>query len=373
MRRGLVLLMAIWIVLGNALAAAPVMAQSADTSADVAIVSRVVRDLSRAEQRQDYNMLYDLMLPDARRLVPRQAMLNWYESEETLVPTEDPVVASVTFGEYEYPLTGEVYDNVATVTYTQQGELGGVAEEEELVLHLWHDGQTWRWFFDGTERQVDRIARRTETLLDYHSPYATEAYQQIDAFWAQLFANAGREYVAPVDMVGVRVEPTETGCGMERDISAMLVYYCTLDQTIYYDPDFRDMVTDAGGDYAWYTIIAHEWGHHVQNLLGIDATMDPELDGGFYPIELELQADCMAGMYGQDAFARGLIDDRDTRAAARVTDAAGDLDGTSWDDPSAHGTGEQREQSFWTGFDDGLRGCNLDLVNPGQNENGWHS
>jgi predicted metalloprotease len=367
--------MAIWIVAGNLLATAPAMAQSTGTGteADVEIVSRMVRDLARAEQRQDYNMLYDLMLPDARRLVPRQAMLNWYESEEALVPTEDPVVSSVTFGEYEYPLTGEVYDNVATVTYTQQGELGGVAQEEELVLHLWHDGQTWRWFFDGTERQVDRIARRTETLLDYHSPYATEAFQQIDEFWAQLFANAGREYVAPVDMVGVRIEPTETGCGTERNISAMLVYYCTLDQTIYYDPEFRDMVMDAGGDYAWYNIIAHEWGHHIQNLLGIDATMDPELDGGFYPIELELQADCMAGMYGQDAFARGLISERDTRAAARVTDAAGDLEGTSWDDPSAHGTGEQREQSFWTGFDDGLRGCNLDLVNPGENENGWHS
>jgi uncharacterized protein len=368
MRPGLMILLAVWVMIGNVVAGSPVSAQS---DADVQVISRVVRDLSRAEGRQDVNYLYDLMLPDVRRVVPRQAMINWYASEATLIPTEDPVVDEVTFDSYDYAVTGETYENVATVTYTQVGEVDGVADVQERVVRLWHDGQTWRWFFGEDEQAVADIASETETTLGYESPYKTDAYRQIDAFWAQMFANAGLEYEPPVDMLGVRVQPLQTGCGVEEDIEMMAVYYCTLDQTIYYDPDFRDEIIDDLGEYGWYNIIAHEWGHHIQNLLGLNVTRDPELDGGYYTIELELQADCLAGMYGQDALARGLIRDRDVRAAARVTDSAGDASGTSWDDETAHGSGSQREESFWTGFDDGLRGCNLDLVNPGQDENGW--
>jgi predicted metalloprotease len=372
MRPGLVVLLTLWVMIGSVLAGSPALAQSsgADQETDIQVITRVVQDLSRAEGRQDFNYLYDLMVPDARRLLPRQAMVNWYTSESTFVPTEDPAIVDVTFAEYDDPVTGESYENVATVTYTQVGEVAGVEEVRDVVVRLWHDGQTWRWFFGQDDVSVDEIAAETETALNYESPYKTEAYQQIDEFWAQLFANAGIEYEPPVDMLGVRVQPLETGCGVEEDIEVMAVYYCTLDQTIYYDPEFRDELIDDLGEYGWYNIVAHEWGHHIQNLLGISVTRDPELDGGYYTIELELQADCLAGMYGQDALARGEIGDRDVRAAARVTDASGDLAGTSWDDATAHGTGAQREESFWTGFDDGLRGCNLDLVNPGQNENG---
>jgi predicted metalloprotease len=100
--------------------------------------------------------------------------------------------------------------------------------------------------------------------------------------------------------------------------------------------------------------------------------MDPELEGGQYTIEHELQADCLAGMFGQDAWARGLIRSRDLNEAIDITGIAGDAAGTSWDDPSAHGSAEQREESFWIGYDDGFRGCHIRLgVEGGDGNNRW--
>lgn len=359
LRPAIVLLLTVWITIGAAVAGTPAMAQSNDP--DIEAVTRTVQQLSRAEARHDINYLYDLMVPDARIALPRQALVAWYALDSTFVATGDPVVKSVTFADYEYPVTGEVYENVATATYTQPGAVDGVAEERELTLRLWNDGQGWRWFFAPESEDIAEIAAFANSGAEYASPYRTEAFRQLDAFWAQLFSNASVPYEPPVDMVGVHVQPLETACGVEEDIATMAVYYCTLDETIYYDPGFRDEVIESTSAYAWTTIIAHEWGHHIQNELGIYATYEPELDGGLYAIELELQADCLAGMYTQDALARGLITEQDIRAAVRVTDAAGDVEGTSWDDASAHGTGDQREQSFWTGFDDGFRGCNVDL------------
>src|SRR5699024_7538828 len=142
---------------------------------------------------------------------------------------------------------------------------------------------------------------------------------QMDMYWAQVFANAGLNYHPPTDMVGIRVDAQQTGCGLEDEIELMGVYYCTRDQTIYYDPGFRDDIVDQFGEYAWNHIMAHEWGHHIQSLLGLYTTRDPELHGGMYTIESELQADCLAGIFSQDARARGIIRNRDLNGAIEVT------------------------------------------------------
>ncbi len=119
---------------------------------------------------------------------------------------------------------------------------------------------------------------------------------------------------------------------------------------------------DFTGPYGWDHIIAHEWGHHIQDLLGIDASRNPELDDGYYVIELELMADCLAGVYAQDATARGTIEEDEVDDAETITEASGDLPETAFDDERAHGTGEQRVEAFFTGYEDGLIGCNLDLA-----------
>jgi len=320
-----------------------------------------VIDLLRAEGEGDVNRLYDMLAPEARNVIPRQAFVNWYANTGRMIPVGEPEITSITFDDWESDLSGEVYRNTAFVEYTVAVAEGGTDEVRNGEMVLWNDGQVWRWFFTGMDEDPDAVARSDAWSIPYESPYRTEMFRNIDIFWAQIFANAGLEYRPPVDMVGVVVEPTQTGCGPEDNIAEMAVYYCTLDQTIYYDPEFRDLLVDNIGEYAWEHVVAHEWGHHIQNLLGVSTSRDPELLGGQYTIEHELQADCLSGIFGQDAYARGIIRSRDITDAIAVIGVAGDTQGTSWDDVSAHGSAAQREQSFWTGYDDGLIGCHIGM------------
>ena len=178
----------------------------------------------------------------------------------------------------------------------------------------------------------------------------------IDAFWRDSFAAADRPYRPPA-VVSFHT-PTGTACG--RISLGVGPGYCPLDETIYYNAEFRALGEDRLGDFAWVTIVAHEWGHHVQAELGLYASAEPE-EGEAYPVELELQADCLAGAYAQDAEARGWLEADDPEEAVAVTAAAGDPDGTAWEDPAAHGTAEQRVAAWEQGYAEGLPGCDLAL------------
>lgn len=347
------------ILLSNASTA--LAGQTSSGDADIASVTAAMTELSRLEEGGDFHDVYDLMAPDARLLLPRQAMIDWYDSGETPVAVDDPEVAEVTFEDWTWETNGEDYEDVAHVTFTQQVSLDGDEASRELDRWFVHDGQRWRWFPEITDDRITELVDDLETGSEYESPFRRAVYLRIDTFWAETFAEAGLDYEPPEDIVAIESEPYETGCGTERNIDEAAIYYCTLDDTIYYSPDFRELVIDATGPYGWYNILAHEWAHHIQNLVGIDASRNPELDGGYYVIELELMADCLAGVYAQDATARGTIDENEVEDAETITEASGDFEDTPFDDERAHGTGEQRVQAFLTGYDDGLIGCNLDL------------
>lgn len=353
--RGALALLGLWLILGSMVLPGPVTAQADDEAA----VERAVIDIFRAATARDADTLYDLLAPESRLAIPRQAFLAWISDESLLIASEDPDIRRISFETWESDLTGTEYEDAAIVSY--RVPIASATEEDtlrgEMILH--NDGGVWRWFFASLGVPEADVAALGEYTVEYETPYRTEAFRNIDMFWAQVFANAGLDYHPPRDMIGVRVEPVRTGCGIEEDIELMAVYYCTIDQTIYYDPNFRDLLIQSVGEYSWNHVIAHEWGHHVQNLLNIDTAFDPELEGGMYTIEHELMADCLAGMFAQDARARGLIDDPDVRGAEEVSDLAADARGTSWDDPSAHGTGAQRQEAFWLGFNDGFRGCHF--------------
>jgi predicted metalloprotease len=359
MRTGLLVALALWLMLGASLGSGQVLAQS--TALDDGAVTRALVDVVRAEGNGDLNRLYDMMAPESRAVIPRQAFVNWYSDADRLVPVVDPEIVSITWGNWESNLTGDLYEDVAIVEYTVAVASGGVEDVRSDALVFWNDGQFWRWFFVGMEADTGEIAAGDAWSITYESPYRTEMFRNIDMFWAQMFANAGLDYHPPVDMVGVVVEPTRTGCGLENDIEEMAVYYCTIDETIYYDPEFRDYLVELIGEYAWQHVVAHEWGHHVQKLLGLETSHDPELLGGQYTIEHELQADCLSGVFGQDAFARQIIRTGDIDQALDVISMAGDSRGTTWDDETAHGSSAQREQSFWSGYDDGLIGCHISM------------
>ena len=156
---------------------------------------------------------------------------------------------------------------------------------------------------------------------------------------------------------------TNTGCGQASAQTGP--FYCPLDQLVYIDLDFLVTLQNqfgATGDLAAQYIVAHEFGHHVQNVLGINEQMreaqqaDPRR-ANQYSVALELQADCFAGAWASDASARGLFDDPSEveealNAAAAVGDDAiqqktqGRVDPEAW----THGSSAQRVEWFQRGF-----------------------
>ena len=362
-RHLLVHLVALFVLIGGLVAsvAPAVAAQTSSRDDDIASVTSALTELSRLEAAGDFQDVYDLMAPDARLLLPRRALVDWLNSGETPVAVDDPEIVEITFDDWTWETTGEDYTDVATVTYAQDVVLDGDEVTRDLERRFVFDGQRWRWFPEIAEDRIVELIDDLEASPDYESPFERVAVLRIDTFWAETFDAAGLEYDPPGDIVAIDEEPFETGCGVERNIDEAAIYYCTVDDTIYYSAEFRSIVIDLTGPYGWYNIVAHEWGHHIQDLLGIDASRNPELDGGYYVIEIELMADCLAGVYAQDATARGTIEQDEVDDAEAITEASGDIEDTAFDDERAHGTGQQRVEAFYTGYEDGLIGCNLDL------------
>ena len=155
---------------------------------------------------------------------------------------------------------------------------------------------------------------------------------------------------------------TDTGCG--HATSAVGPFYCPLDSTVYIDlgfyNDLRTRFGARGGPFAEAYVIAHEYGHHVENLLGVlDRAQRGDAGTDSDSVRVELMADCLAGMWAQGAVETGYIEEiseADIRdgldAAAAIGDdriqerIQGRVDPESW----THGSAEQRQRWFTTGF-----------------------
>jgi predicted metalloprotease len=147
----------------------------------------------------------------------------------------------------------------------------------------------------------------------------------------------------------------DTGCGTAT--SAVGPFYCPRDRRLYIDPSFYQVMERrlrAPGDFAQAYVIAHEVGHHVQNLIGA-ATVRPHGEtANQVSVRVELQADCFAGVWGHTARASLAIDDQDLREAVNAAHAIGDdaLGNTNAADQT-HGTSVQRMRWFRRGFETG--------------------
>jgi predicted metalloprotease len=158
---------------------------------------------------------------------------------------------------------------------------------------------------------------------------------------------------------------TQTGCGVGQ--TAMGPFYCPSDEKVYLDLSFFDELRTrfgAPGEFAQAYVIAHELGHHVQHLQGIDqqvarAQQRGSGDANALSVRLELQADCYAGVFGHELQNENILDPRDLDDGLRAAAAVGDdrlqreATGRVTPDSFTHGTSAQRANWFRRGFDTG--------------------
>lgn len=188
--------------------------------------------------------------------------------------------------------------------------------------------------------------------------------------WKALFAAGGGTYREPT-LVLFR-NATQTACGTGQ--AAMGPFYCSADEKVYIDLSFYDQLHSrfqAPGDFAQAYVIAHEVGHHVQHLLGISGKVQKarqragEKEGNALSVRLELQADCLAGVWAHHAQrSRQLLEAGDLEEALTAATAIGDdtlqknAQGYAVPDSFTHGTSQQRVQWFRTGMEAGdLNAC----------------
>lgn len=162
-----------------------------------------------------------------------------------------------------------------------------------------------------------------------------------------------------------------SGCGMAKD--AIGPFYCPEDEKVYLDLGFFDELRSrfgAPGEFAQAYVIAHEIGHHVQKILGIEPKVrrlqqsNPE-DANPLSVRLELQADCFAGVWAHSTAQRKIIDESDVQAGLGAAAAVGDdrlqrmSTGRVSPESFTHGSSAQRTGWFKRGFDSGqLSACN---------------
>jgi predicted metalloprotease len=187
--------------------------------------------------------------------------------------------------------------------------------------------------------------------------------------WEKLLPSTGIPY-RHAKLVLFR-DYTTSGCGAAQ--SATGPFYCPADERVYIDLGFFDELANrmgAPGEFAQAYVIAHELGHHVQNLLGIESKVqrlrrfNPE-ESNPLSVRLELQADCLAGVWGHSTAQRNIIDQSDISAGIEAVSAVGDdriqkmARGYVSPESFTHGTSAERAAWFRRGLDSGeIASCN---------------
>ncbi len=214
-----------------------------------------------------------------------------------------------------------------------------------------------------------QVAENTnEQEVCTQNAYATEACNALDSLnqtWGPIFQRAGLEFKDPQLTLfsgGIR-----SACGNAS--SAMGPFYCPADQGIYLDTSFYDTMArrmGAGGDFARYYVIAHEYGHHIQTITGISdqirsaQSQNPRASNQLQVL-MELQADCYAGVWAGKN--RNLIESGDIEEGLRAASAIGDDNlqaqaGQRVNPESfTHGTSQQRMQALRLGLEGDDAAC----------------
>ena len=182
----------------------------------------------------------------------------------------------------------------------------------------------------------------------------------IQAYWSEEFARQGERY--PLATTNFFSGETSTGCGGAT--SAVGPFYCPADQSVYIDlgffDDLRDRFGASGGPFAQAYVLAHEYGHHVQNLTGVLGRGSNEAGAEGRSVRTELQADCFAGLWARNAVSTGFLEQLTEQDIADGLDAAaavGDdriqerIQGRVTPEAWTHGSSAQRQEWFRTGYE----------------------
>ena len=200
---------------------------------------------------------------------------------------------------------------------------------------------------------------------DHMAAFVSTVLADTEDVWKDIFSQGGTTYTEP-KLVLFR-GATATACGQGQ--AAMGPFYCPSDQKVYIDLGFYETLKKrlgAPGDFAQAYVIAHEVGHHVQNLLGISAQMDQrrgrvsQAQYNALSVRLELQADCFAGVWANHAqAARQLLEQGDVEEAMNAAAKIGDdalqrsSGGQVVPESFTHGTSAQRQRWFDMGLKNG--------------------
>ncbi|MDR2837948.1 MAG: zinc metallopeptidase [Azonexus sp.] len=206
---------------------------------------------------------------------------------------------------------------------------------------------------------------------DSTARFVSQVLASTEDTWNQVFQANGKRYQDPKLVLFSGVTPTACGTGQ----SAMGPFYCPGDQKVYIDLQFFDELKSrfkAPGEFAQAYVIAHEVGHHVQNLLGISEQVQRarqragEVEANALSVRLELQADCLAGVWGKRTDTmKKVLEPGDLEAALNAATAIGDdrlqqeARGRIVPESFTHGSSAQRVRWFKRGFETGdMNQCN---------------
>ena len=202
---------------------------------------------------------------------------------------------------------------------------------------------------------------------DEMGQFVSKVLASTEDVWTEIFKQNGRQYTPPT--LVLYTNAVRSACGMGQ--AAMGPFYCPNDQKLYIDLKFyEDLKTrfQAPGDFAQAYVIAHEVGHHVQNLTGTFQKM--RQGDNRTSVRMELQADCYAGVWGHQAANANLLDPGDVDEALAAATAIGDdrlqkqTQGYVVPESFTHGSSQQRVRWFKAGMESG-RPKDCDTFNAG--------
>ena len=212
--------------------------------------------------------------------------------------------------------------------------------------------------------RTQQTSQRGSGIDDDGRQFIETVLASTEDVWATIFANYGKQYPKPE--VNLFSGQTRSACGFASAASGP--FYCPADSEVYIDLSFYEELANrfgARGDFAQAYVLAHEVGHHVQNVIGILPQFNKmrrtmgKLEANKLSVKVELQADCFAGMWGHYVNREGWLEAGDLEEALVAANQIGDdaiqkrTQGYVVPESFSHGTSEQRRAWFRRGFESG--------------------